>query len=90
MVNKEPTKIKSLQHLINLIKENNYEFFIVLAGGFIKSSKIIDYDTKDRTFYITNEVDNTHQILTHREIFNKKITNIGKAIELECLYMYNN
>lgn len=89
MIAKKPIQIKSLQHLINKIKDKNYEFFIILAGGYIKSSKDIDYDIDEKQFYITNEIDDTYQILTHTEMFNNKITNIGKAIKLGCLYMYN-
>ncbi|MFA6325059.1 MAG: hypothetical protein WCX46_02415 [Candidatus Paceibacterota bacterium] len=80
--------IKSLIHLVRMIEEGHTNYTIMLAGGLIRSSKKIRYDSKTHKFRIFNSIDDTEQILTVKEVLNPKLTNIGKAITLQALYMY--
>ena len=63
------------------------EFFIALAGGMIRSSKRILYNSKDKTFFVNNEIDDTYQEnLTLEEL--KSQTNVYAAIKAGQLYQY--
>ena len=81
-------KVKSLEHLKTILKENDngtLECFIETNGGG-RSWKTITYaneDDKDGNpkFEILNEIDETRQVLTEKNLFNERYTNIGKAIE---------
>lgn len=77
-------QITSLEDLIDTIQSGNHDFFI--GGGLCRSSKYIEYD--DDTFYIINEIDDTEQTLTSKELFNKDYTNIGVAINNGNFYAY--
>ena len=77
-------QITSLEELIDTIQSGNHDFFI--GGGLCRSSKYIEYD--DDTFYIINEIDDTEQTLTSKELFNKDYTNIGIAINNGNFYAY--
>ena len=77
-------QINSLEELIEAIQSGNHDFFI--GGGLCRSSKYIEYD--DDTFYIINEIDDTEQTLTTKELFDKDYTNIGFAINQGCFYSY--
>jgi hypothetical protein len=46
----------------------------------------MEYD--DDTFYIINEIDDTEQTLTTKELFNDDYTNIGVAINNGTFYAY--
>lgn len=81
-------KVKSLEHLKTILKENDngtLECFIETNGGG-KSWKTITYSPQcdrhgNNKFEILNEIDETRQVLTEKNLFNEKFTNIGKAIE---------
>ena len=77
-------QINSLEELIETIQSGNHDFFI--GGGLCKSSKYIEYD--DDTFYIINEIDDTEQTLTTKELFDKDYTNIGTSINNGSFYAY--
>ena len=77
-------QINSVEELIEEINSGNHDFFI--GGGLLRSSKYIEYNNDN--FYIYNEVDDTEQILTSKELFDKDCTNIGFAINQGCFYSY--
>ena len=77
-------QINSVEELIEEINSGNHDFFI--GNGLFRSSKYIEYD--DDNFYIYNEVDDTEQTLTSKELFDKDCTNIGFAINQGCFYSY--
>jgi hypothetical protein len=77
-------QINSLEELIETIQSGNHDFFI--GGGLLRSSKYIEYNNDN--FYIYNEVDDTEQTLTSKELFDKDCTNIGFAINQGCFYSY--
>jgi hypothetical protein len=77
-------QINSIEDLIAEIKLGNHDFFI--SNGLIRSSKYIEYD--DDIFYIFNEIDDTEQSLTSKELFNEEYTNIGISIKNGTFYSY--
>ena len=77
-------QINSVEELIEEINSGNHYFFI--GGGLLRSSKYIEYNNNN--FYIYNEVDDTEQTLTSKELFDKDCTNIGFAINQGCFYSY--
>lgn len=85
----EFVKVKSLAHLKELIEHKGeircLQCFVMLNGGG-KSWKTITYSPQcdrhgNNKFEILNEIDETRQVLTEKNLFNEKFTNIGKAIE---------
>ena len=77
-------QINSIEDLIAEIQLGNHDFFI--SNGLVRSSKYIEYD--DDIFYIFNEIDDTEQSLTSKELFNDNYTNIGVAINNGTFYSY--
>ena len=79
--------VNSLEHL-KLLSENENEdfvdFFIVIAGGFAKSSKRILYHNKFDEFSIINEIDESFQKVSSVNL--EKETNLIEAIEKGALY----
>ena len=77
-------QINSIEELIEEIKSGNNDFFI--SNGLFRSSKYIECD--DDTFYIVNEIDDTEQTLTTKQLFDEDYTNIGFAINNGTFYSY--
>ncbi len=84
-----PKTIKSIDELKQIAdNEDGAECFISLAGGVVKSSKLIKYHKPTDKFYIINLVDDTTQELKPKQLLNKQYTNIGEAIQKNCLFAY--
>jgi len=90
---KEFTQVKSLEHLKQLIDENDggtLECFIELNGGGRSWKTITFADKNDKNgnakFEILNEIDESRQVLTEKNLFNTKHTNIGDAINKGAFY----
>lgn len=91
-----PIRIMSVQHLKELIFDNDespIECYIELNGG-ARSSKTIGFadefdENEDDMFEVLNEIDESVQVLTEKDLFNQELTNIGHAIENGSLFMYN-
>lgn len=86
-------KINSLSELKQAIENDENEFFILLGGGHIRSSKNIRFDdsidsNEQYKFSIINEIDDSEQILSESEIMNNEFTNIGDAITKGAFYQY--
>jgi len=82
--------VDSLEQLKELAQNDNsdfQEFYVLLAGGFFRSSKRILYDPKIGQFSILNEIDNSYQELLSEELSDK--TNLIKAIDAKALYKYS-
>ena len=85
---------KKLIHTVEELKEicltqngEYVDFFIALAGGTMRSSKQISYNSSNNTFSVINEIDNSYQDdLTEDELGSE--TNIIFAIEKKALYQY--
>ena len=77
-------QINSLEELINGIQSGNHDFFI--GNGLFRSSKYIEYDNDN--FYIVNEIDDTEQTLTKKQLFDEDYTNIGTSINNGTFYAY--
>jgi hypothetical protein len=79
----KPKLISSIEELKILSQDDTIEVFIALNGG-LRSSKQISFTNGE--FYITNEIDDSSQVLTTEKLFTE--SNIGKAIEKNSLYLY--
>ena len=80
-------RIKSLQHLENKIEEGYNKYVISLGKGKILEFKWIYYDGITKRFNIFEFHKKGESLLTHHEMFDIKKTNIGRAIQLESLYI---
>lgn len=72
--------IKTVDELKKKILKGNCDYFIVLAGGLVRSSKHITYDPKTKRFSVLNLIDDTRQSFTEKTILDKTKTNIGEAM----------
>lgn len=80
-------QVKTIEELKDIISRGEHDFFISLNGG-ARSSKIIDYNVLTKKFHITNEIDGTKQVLSEKNLFNRKHTNIGYAMSVGAFYYY--
>lgn len=69
----------------NLLKQGYYEFRLQLGEGIIYSKKTIYYHPETKKYQIFNWIDETDQMLTEKQLFNRKITNIGLGIKRKAL-----
>ena len=75
---------------INQLKKlavDGADFYIALNGG-LRSSKTITYIPSNNTFEIFNDIDGSFDILTEEELFDRKHTNLGYALENNALFAY--
>lgn len=85
---KEGLKIKSVEHLIELLEESEEgvgEFYILLNGN-LRSSKFISYDGE--MFYLLDLMCDTEEELPLKELLDPNITNLKEAIDKGALYTY--
>lgn len=82
------TQVKTTEQLKKMISQGVHDFFIQLNYG-ARSSKFMDFDTRDRRFVIENEIDGSKQRLNETNLFNERHTNIGKAINAGAFYAYD-
>lgn len=84
-------QVESLKELIDTIQSNEdegegpVEVVIRLNGGAL-SRKLISFADEDDKFEVFNFIDETTQILSADELFDRTKTNIGKALEVGALY----
>lgn len=76
--------IESVEQLKQLATDR-CECFIALNGG-LRSSKTIDWDPDEKTFWVLNEIDDSEQELTEDQLYTE--SNIGEAIDKHALYQY--
>ena len=80
-------RIKTIQQLKELAKdENGLDCFILLNGG-LRSSKHIRYYPDDNSFFVLNLIDDSEQELTESQILDREYTNIGEAMKKGALIM---
>lgn len=80
-------QIKSIAELKReASKQSGLDGFILLAGGLMRSSKQIYYDTVSKVFEIWNDIDGTTLTVSEAEL--KTETNIIEALKKGCLYKY--
>jgi hypothetical protein len=80
-------RIKTIEQLKELAKnENGLDCFILLNGG-LRSSKHIRYYTDDNSFFVLNLIDDSEQELTKSQIIDSAYTNIGEAMRKGALIM---
>jgi hypothetical protein len=80
-------KIKTVEELRKLSKDEPIDCFIALSGGICRSSKSVFYDSGEKIFSIINEIDDTEDILTEKELFTK--SNVGEAIRKGAFFQYS-
>jgi hypothetical protein len=74
-------RIRTIEQLKELAKdENGLDCFILLNGG-LRSSKHIRYYPDDNSFYVLNLIDDSEQELTESQILDSAYTNIGEAMK---------
>ena len=73
--------VRDVEHLKELSKDDYAEFYIMLAGGMLRSSKTIKWDGEK--FCINNEIDGSHQCLKPASLW--KRSNIGEALDKHAL-----
>ena len=74
--------VESIQDLREILNSGKYEYYILLAGGVVRSSKDLEM-LNDGRFKIFNYVDDSEQVLTEKELYTQ--SNIGKAIDNRAL-----
>ena len=80
-------RIRKIEQLKELAKdENGLDCFILLNGG-LRSSKHIRYYPDDNSFYVLNLIDDSEQELTEAQILDSSYTNIGEAMRKGALIM---
>jgi hypothetical protein len=80
-------RIRTIEQLKELAKdENGLDCFILLNGG-LRSSKHIRYYPNDNSFFVLNLIDDSEQELTESQILDSAYTNIGEAMEKGALIM---
>jgi len=77
--------ITQLKALATTTDAYTMECFIYLSGG-LRSSKRIYYCDEERIFYIHNEIDDSYQELTEKELKTKSL--IHEAITKGAFYQY--
>ena len=79
-------RIRNIEQLKKLAKnENGLDCFILLNGG-LRSSKYIRYFSDD-SFYVLNLIDDSEQELTESQILDSAYSNIGEAMRKGALIM---
>ena len=81
----EDRRIRNIEQLKELAK-NGLDCFILLNGG-LRSSKFIQYDPDEKSFYVFNLIDDTEQELTESQILDSNYTNIAEAMRKGALIM---
>ena len=80
-------RIRTIEQLKELAKdENGLDCFILLNGG-LRSSKHIRYYPDDNNFYVLNLIDDSEQELTESQILDSAYSNIGEAMKKGALIM---
>jgi len=80
-------RIKTIEQLKELAKdEDGLDCFILLNGN-LRSSKHIRYYPDDNSFYVFNLIDDSEQELTESQILDSAYTNIGEAMRKGALIM---
>lgn len=71
--------VRYLENIQDLSGQKLYEYAMLLNGN-AYSRKTIKYNPKTKLYSITNHIDNSKQVLSKKQILNKKITLIGEAM----------
>ena len=80
----KPIPVTNLKQL-KTISANGGEFFIALKHG-LRSSKHIKWNAKRSIFEVENYIDSSFQRLSAKDIMDKSLTNIGKAMAKNALF----
>ena len=80
-------RIRTIEQLKELAKDDNgLDCFILLNGG-LRSSKHIRYYPDNNSFYVLNLIDGSEQELTESQILDREYSNINEAMKKGALIM---
>lgn len=82
-----PKQIKTIEELKEIVPIGKSKDCFLVCGGFCRSSKNM-YRISEDKWEVLNEIDDTYQTLTSKQLFNNKLTNIGEAMKLGAFYQY--
>ena len=74
-------RIRTIEQLKELAKEENGLDCYILLNGNLRSSKHIRYYPDDNSFYVLNLIDDSEQELTESQILDGAYSNIGEAMK---------
>jgi hypothetical protein len=77
--------VKNLGELKEMASIQSFEGYILLKFG-VRSSKHIEYNPEEDSWYIYNYIDDTEQRVNTKEL--RKMTNIVEALEKGALFKY--
>lgn len=80
-------RIKTIEQLKELAKDENGLDCFILLNGRLRSSKHIRYYPDDNSFYVLNLIDDSEQELTESQLLDSEYTNIAEAMEKGALIM---
>jgi hypothetical protein len=81
-----PTQVRACVELIDHCNTHvPREFIIALAGGLVRSTKSIQLRKNGKSFYVTNEIDGSHQTLSAKSLYTR--CNIGEAMDKGAFYL---
>ena len=83
-------RINNIEELNQALMEERFEFFILLGGGLLRSSKHIEFASEDNTYYVFHAIDGSEETLTSEEMMDEEKSNIGKAMKQGCLFCETN
>lgn len=83
-------KINSIEDLNRALDEELNDFFILLGGGLLRSSKRIEYAENPDSYHVYHSIDDTEEKLTAEEMMDEEKSNIGKAMRLGCFFCETN
>ena len=84
---KTDRRIRTIEQLKELAKDEDGLKCFILLNGNLRSSKHIKYYPDDNSFYVFNLIDDSELELTENQILNKAYTNIGEAMKKGALIM---
>ena len=80
MTKTKDKRIRTIEQLKELAKDDGLDCYILLNGG-LRSSKHIRYYPDDNSFYVFNLIDDSEQELTEVQILDSGYSNIGEAMK---------
>lgn len=83
---RKPKVIKSVDELRKSIKDEHYQYYIQLNLGII-SRKDIELSEDGKKFIVINNIDDSKQRLTDKQIMDPNYTNIGEAMKKKAFFV---
>jgi hypothetical protein len=78
--------VRTPKELIKLIKDKSATRFIMQLNCGAQSVKKIQYNRQRRVFLVFNEIDDTRQVLTSKQLMSPRYSNIARAMRAGALF----